>query len=47
MDESHYLIKMEIEETSMQKEGGNILNGIFGNVIFTNEEEALTNPALR
>ena len=46
MDESQYLIKVEIEETSMLNEGGNILDGIFGDVIFTNEEEALTNPAL-
>ena len=40
LDESHYLIKVEIEETSMLSEGGNILDGILSDAIFTNEQEA-------
>ena len=40
LDESHYLIKVEIEETSMLSEGGNILDGILSDAIFTNAQEA-------
>ena len=40
LDESHYLIKVEIEEMSMLSEGGNLLDGILSDVIFTSAEEA-------
>ena len=40
LDESHYLIKVEIEETSMLSEGGNFLDKILSDAIFTNEQEA-------
>ena len=40
LDESHYLIKVEIEETSMLSEGGNLLDGILSDAIFTSAEEA-------
>ena len=41
LDESHYLIKVEIEETSVLSEGGNLLDGILSDAIFTSSEEAL------
>ena len=40
LDESHYLIKVEIEETSVLSEGGNLLDGILSDAIFTCSEEA-------
>jgi len=40
LDESHYLIKVEIEETSVLSEGGNLLDGILSDAIFTSSEEA-------